>query len=270
MAKPKDVNPAWFIFGWLFAAIGGYGLYLFQLRDITSPRYEYYHSITELFQPNWFIGSALATGIGALLFGVWVGKRFTRAVGGVVVVLTVGGVAALGAVQLMGYETHLTAEQAHSDMLTELGEVCTSENGNDRATSFQETPGIHPTLMFNVRSSGIAWAWDDDQPSEWMPESVENVELVACVFRHTDTVETCIYEGDTTLTRYHRWVEISVFTARDRQLLTYHRIDGDMPRQCQGFERFSVGGSTESIYGGDPTDLQVVDYVRLFAQPSRF
>jgi len=264
----KDVNPAWFIFGWLAVVIGGYGLYLFRLRDMTSPQYEYYNSITELFEPNWFIGSGLMAGIGALLFCIWVGKRFTSRVGLFFGGVTVGGVVAMMGVQLMGYDGQLKAEQAHADMLTELAEVCSSQNGNGTAAAYQDTTSIHPTLLYNVDTDGTAWPWDDDQPAQWIPHSVQAAELVACVFRRADTVETCLYEGDVTLTRYRQWVEIWVYTARDRRLLTRHRIDGEMPRPCQEFENFSVGASTESITGGFPSDQQVIDLIQPMVEPT--
>ena len=267
IAQRKDVNPAWFIFGWLLAAIGGYGLYLFRLRDMTRPRYEYYDSITELFQPNWFVGSGLVAGIGALFICIWVGKRFTPVVGVFFGLVTIGGVVAMMVVQLMGYDTQLKAEQAHADMLTALGEVCSSQNGNETAATYQDAPSTHPMLLYNMDTDGNAWPWDDDQPTEWIPNSVQAAELIGCVFRRTETVETCLYEDDVTLTRYRHWVEVWVYSAGDRRLLTQHRIDGEMPRPCQGFENFSVGASTESIYGGYPNDQQVIDLIRPIVEP---
>jgi hypothetical protein len=129
-----------------------------------------------------------------------------------------------------------SCSNGRAEMLAALADVC-SWQGVEGAAAY-EGADPHPVVL--VASDGMNHAWSDQLPDAWEPESLADVELVACVHPEREVaIEVCQYNGPD-ITRYRNEVEIRLMAARTGAQVAATVVRGTDPRECQQMEDYDL------------------------------
>jgi hypothetical protein len=110
--------------------------------------------------------------------------------------------------------------------------VCSGQ-GIAEAAAYQ---GDGPHLLVLISSDGESHAWSGRLPDSWDPDSVGEVELVACVYPEGErSIEVCRYDGPD-ITRYRHEMEIRLLAAQTGRPVASTVLSGNDPRACRLME----------------------------------
>jgi hypothetical protein len=87
-------------------------------------------------------------------------------------------------------------------------------------------------------------------PSAWMAESVDAIELIVCVQRHSNVVESCRYEDSSgspmTLTRREGFATVRIYAAQSGLQIHEQVLSGGTPPPCPSGFRYGDGHRVSS------------------------
>ena len=113
-------------------------------------------------------------------------------------------------------------------------------NGISEASAFDEKVGIHPIVLL---SNGKRHEFNDDFPADWVPDSVNDTVLIACMGNvGTKLIQTCRYTDKPnqfpypssvyTLKRYKRSIDMKILAANTGYLIGTEKVYGSSPDSC--------------------------------------
>ncbi len=98
--------------------------------------------------------------------------------------------------------------------------------------------GVHPVVLLS--SSGEDHDWSDDLSGSWVPQSVQDAQLVACVDPEQESeIEVCAYNGPS-ITRYRYEVSLRLVEAGTGVEVASTALQGTDPRECQPSEPYDL------------------------------
>lgn len=138
------------------------------------------------------------------------------------------------------------------------------------AGSYSPSPGVH----------GIQVVWDasnqrnnpgfiesvvaDAVPTAWNPQTLGDVQLIACMSRVIEVVEECDYMGGADIERQRIHTNVRVIVAATGEVLGEQQWPGGDPHKCPFVIRTSP---PEDITGPQVTSQEVVAWLQQFAAP---
>jgi hypothetical protein len=148
--------------------------------------------------------------------------------------------------------------------------VCTGTAGIPSAAAYERAPGRHPTAFFTIPSDSTGlrpygWAADTSEGAAWMPRSVAETQLVACVATEKQTVESCTYDtskGTRYVTRVRNKSTIVLYEARTRAVVAQGSLEGSEPGPCPETTTFRETDFSNDLTGTLPPDDKLVELVR--------
>jgi hypothetical protein len=91
-----------------------------------------------------------------------------------------------------------------------------------------------------LSSDGTRHSWSDNVADEWVPETVQEAQLVACVDEEQErSIEVCLYNGPS-ITRYRYTVSVRLVQARTGAEVASTTVHGSMPRECRQTEDYDL------------------------------
>ncbi len=172
----------------------------------------------------------------------------------------------LGVISLMGCAEDKLAEIDGAGLLEltplyhSVSQVC---NGTavENAAGYTEESGLHPIVLLSTLGGLHEWSYG--LPVEWEPNSVSEVELVACVENEEAIIiETCQYSGGPPVDRFIYEVVIYLMDAKTGETIGIQAISGDSPRECKFTERQDL----TKVYGSHVELNTVTDWISLFVE----
>jgi hypothetical protein len=98
--------------------------------------------------------------------------------------------------------------------------------------------GPHPIVLLS--SSGGHHSWSSQLDNTWLPESVSEAQLVACVGEQEErSIEVCHYNGPD-ITRYVYQVSVRIVAAQTGVTVATETFAGDRPRECRQTEDYDL------------------------------
>lgn len=117
-----------------------------------------------------------------------------------------------------------------------LSSVCAGRGAS--AAGAYTGGGIHSAVLLS--SGGGAHDWSDDLPEAWLPASVGEAQLVACVAEEAENeIEECLYNGPS-IHRYQYQVSLRLVEARTGAVVATTVLEGSPPRECQPSEPYDL------------------------------
>ncbi|MBP8000093.1 MAG: hypothetical protein KA314_25370 [Chloroflexi bacterium] len=110
--------------------------------------------------------------------------------------------------------------------------------GLTQAARYTGGPGPHPIVF--LASNGTPGAWSDELPKGWEPETLTEVELVACGEEEEVLLEVCPYAGGSDIRRYQYTAHIVLRSAATGEQLGLLIIAGESPRRCAAEESVNI------------------------------
>lgn len=115
------------------------------------------------------------------------------------------------------------------------------------AVKYNKQAGLHPIVYFNLDKRGKRWEATRFRffttPAEWLPESSQKTELIACFTEEAVTIETCEYglnfhSSDKKLLRKQFEIYLVLREAQTGEVVTKHTFQGSTPARCDMLENF--------------------------------
>ena len=142
------------------------------------------------------------------------------------------------------------------------------------ATLYNDDATAHPIVLFYTRSER---GWKSaDYPQNWLPKSVNEIQLVACIDDDWRTIETCYYRNDIktyagnefeTLYRKQLYRNVRVVEAVTGKTLDIFTQTGSVPPKCEFHEIF-VGLETVRVKEGSSISPKTLfDQLERFVNP---
>lgn len=98
--------------------------------------------------------------------------------------------------------------------------------------------GPHPIVLLS--SSGEHHSWSSQVDDTWLPETVSEAQLVACVGEQEEqSIEVCHYNGPD-ITRYVYRVSVRIVAAQTGATVATEAFVGDPPRKCRQSEDYDL------------------------------
>jgi len=150
-------------------------------------------------------------------------------------------------------------------IVNEVSQVCKG-NGLSQAAPYTGGPGLHPIVLLD-ESGGINKAWTNSLPHNWLPESLNSIELVACVKwpQRKKLIETCRYQFAASIERYRYEVKVRLIAAQTGKTLGTVTLTGASPRNCQQTER----RGTTTLEGDHVSFQQVKKWLTPFVEVNK-
>ncbi len=159
--------------------------------------------------------------------------------------------------------------QAQSVLYDPVEPVCSGAAVAETAV-YTNDSGIHPIAIFSVFNTEALQLRQSEFPSSWQPETVSDIELVACTANDSVFVESCEYtieDGSTgTIERYQLKTTITLYEAQTGTIIDTTEIFGSMPKECGEQETFYEGRETKTFQGGLATSAEERDWLQQFVE----
>jgi len=137
------------------------------------------------------------------------------------------------------------------------------ESGIPSASPYIDGPGTHPIVLLDASCNAHDWAFQ--LPSDWCPESVSDLELVAIVEDQEEiAIQTCHYNMGPPITRYQYFMNVSVYSAKTGELVMSENLNGSVPSLCPQ----TAPLSQTTIYGQPLTLASLEDWLADIVNPS--
>jgi formylglycine-generating enzyme required for sulfatase activity len=150
-------------------------------------------------------------------------------------------------------EAFLTTEQPKKDIINAAEKICRYGTGFPGVAKYTAKGDFHPLVLFPDMYT---------YPQEVRPESLNELELVACIDESEETIGRREYTVDS-LGEYYclnivQLVTITIRAAQTGEVVHEYEIRGPIPTNSCGLsETFLVGQKTIRRRGGDPDFAQI-------------
>lgn len=131
--------------------------------------------------------------------------------------------------------------------------------GLTQAARYTGGPGPHPIVF--LASNGTPGAWSDELPEGWEPETLTEVELVACGEEEEVLLDICPYAGGSDIRRYQYSAHIVLRSAATGEQLGLLVIAGESPRRCAAEESVNISRIDGSHVDFEQIRQWLSDYV---------
>jgi hypothetical protein len=146
--------------------------------------------------------------------------------------------------------------------LHELAIACKG-TGISSAAIYSSESGTHKTILFDTR--GNLHKWNNDLPTNWIPEDISKTELVVCIGEEEDTtIETCNYRGGPPITRYQKLLHAYIISAQTGEEIERAGFYGPMPEDCP----YATASKETRIDGGDVMPSQIQTWLAKYVDSS--
>jgi hypothetical protein len=133
------------------------------------------------------------------------------------------------------------------------------------ASEYSTQGGIHPVAIL-YESTGRSLN-TGDYPDGWLPETVNDLQLVACIDDDWQTIETCRYEGNNVILRERHRVNIRVLSASSLEEIDQFLFTGGSPSKCDFSEAFDGSGNTKTFKGDEVPVQKIMDRLAQIVAP---
>ncbi len=147
---------------------------------------------------------------------------------------------------------------AQRELADQLGNICSGTGAASSAA--YAASGQHPVIYAVDRPMGYTSDAFYYTPLTWKANSLDEMQLVACITEEETELEQCSYDvstgGKAVLIRAQYQVVVTLREAQTGAVVaTSDVIKGDLPRECQVSEEFTAGELTQYVTGARPSDL---------------
>ena len=132
-----------------------------------------------------------------------------------------------------------------------FSQVCEG-TGIPQAAAYQGN--IHPVVLLD--SGGHIHEWSKDMPTEWVTTK-EETQLVACLERKANEIETCQYEDAPSITRYRYTLDVVLREAKTGEIVASTTLYGSLPRPCEQTEEYEL----TVLKGSDVSSEQLQEWL---------
>lgn len=153
-------------------------------------------------------------------------------------------------------------------------EAACEGTGVPEAAAYDGGPGTHPVVLAwgdSAEAAIIATAWEPELPSQWQPQGVSSVQLVACIGFQQVIVETCQYilgAHPQTVYRCQHHLTIRLVEARTGELIDTATEDGGYPPTCPDEKPVNETDPTELYQCGSAVPFgQIENWLRGYVEP---
>jgi hypothetical protein len=222
------------------------------------------------------ISGALFVAAGVCL--VLSGYRLLKWGGAGVALVVIAGVGGWAYVTLEAHmqerREHRARYQAKEDAYPQMVAVCRDGAPLAAAAAYDpQRSGLHPMVTFELPPSRVESSYQAADPrtpsyrkplTDWLPDALEQVELVACVQPGERRIETCEYVGGV-LHRVQHTLVLRVFALATGELVLEESREGSMPPECKMVEEFYGESTTTTRGGSSPSVDELVELLRPLA-----
>jgi sugar lactone lactonase YvrE len=143
--------------------------------------------------------------------------------------------------------------------------VCSLNAGVATAAEYNPADDVHPLRIYSQGS--IKHAWNTLLPHTWIPQSVGDTQLVACVSDdYEEVIQTCNYNPSGTFRRYQHFVDITMMAAQTGEILATFQTGGSAPENCPQVIFGSGSSHGEPVTFHDALDA-IAPYVENTSRP---
>jgi len=126
--------------------------------------------------------------------------------------------------------------------------------------------GPHPIVVLYSGDGGIH-QYMYELPFEWVPASIDDIELVACVGEDEwITIETCQYMPAGTVYRKQCQVEVHLIEAQTGSVVADKVFRGPHPSGCREQESFPSGISSFTFYGDTVPSVEIQRWLSTYVE----
>lgn len=120
----------------------------------------------------------------------------------------------------------------------------------------------HPIYILRLKRSQINRG---DYPSGWLPKTVGELQLVACIDDEHKKIETCKYQA-LSKDRIQDYMQVKVIAAQTGQEVSSFQLDGQEPRACELIETF-YSDRDNNIYGYEVPTQELINRLSSLVAP---
>jgi hypothetical protein len=164
----------------------------------------------------------------------------------------------------------------HREHLDIAHTVCTG-HGAEQAASYAEGQRFHPTIIAEKNILGYRrWSYYNGViPTRWRARSASDAQLVVCVDRFEDPIESCEYytspgEPSNWVSRSQRVLSMRLVNAKTGTTLQAIELRGSLPKECPpGRPPEAVGSPPWHVsYIGEPVPkANVIRWIGEYVEP---
>ncbi len=133
------------------------------------------------------------------------------------------------------------------------------------AAVYNQGTSLSPLALLNIRTQR---GWNAaDYPANWLPNSVDEMQLVACIEDDWHILESCKYSGGKNILRREQiYRTVRVVQAASGETLDSFTLTGGVPRACGSSEIFSSNQSLKVSQGDPILPQELFDRLARFVQ----
>lgn len=162
------------------------------------------------------------------------------------------------------------AEKERREHMTEaLAPICEGDAVSEVA-AYNQASGTHPVVVLRGKQGG-SWYIDTDYTrTDWEPQALQEVELVACLQNEAALIETCPYKLENGKTvaveRYQYVTNVVLYEAGTGEVLSEMAWTGTEPDRCSAQTKFEVGETVKKVYGVAVGGREVGDWLQPYVE----
>ena len=150
-----------------------------------------------------------------------------------------------------------------------LAPICDGQPISE-ATAYSQASGAHPTIVLRGTSGG-SWRVDDSNYSEeWEPQTLEVVELVACLQRDEALIEICPYQLENgrsaSVERYQYQTTVALYEAKTGAIVAEMSWLGTEPDRCINEISFTENETVKKYRGVATGQGEVKAWLRPYVE----
>jgi hypothetical protein len=122
------------------------------------------------------------------------------------------------------------------------------------ATAYSQASGVHPAVLVRGSAEGGNWRVPRNHlRPEWTPQTLSEVELVACMQIDEILIESCPYTLENgqkaSVERFQYQTIVTLREARTGTVVADTVLPGTMPAKCSNETRFEKNELIKEVYG---------------------
>lgn len=199
-------------------------------------------------------------------------KKLSKRTLGYMVLLVVfaGILCACGSGESHVQATAQAERELAAQMTQALNAICEKTGPVPEAAAYSETSGIHPTVVLRGKP-GVRWGIDDSYiHTEWKPQTLQDVELVACLNNEAVLIETCPYKlangQAVSIERYQYLTTVTLYAAQTGEAITEMLWEGSLPNSCSTESWFKENETVKKLYGVATGGGEVSDWLQSYVE----
>ncbi len=140
----------------------------------------------------------------------------------------------------------------------EIIDLCAEPKGVPNLANLPTTSS--PWRVAVIEDIGTTARWHDQLPAERRANDKDSTNIIACVERQRQVIETCEYTSGQPIDRVQYYVDVSLFNAENYQMISTFQVWGSIPTTCPSM----AARSRAPRQGDDPLGKESSDYFATF------